>query len=125
MVQDGFRATMGGRGVTARFDPRVGGQPEPKCKVLVCGVGGRDIDLTCNLTGAIAHALWQTKGGDSTGNWCEAERILEQLAGVTGAGSSPQQAGTQAMAGTGGAERESRGMPEVVVGQKRKLNNRR
>jgi hypothetical protein len=130
-MQSGSRAAgpaVGGRAaVSARFEKRADGQPGPRCKVVVSGVGaagGREIDVTCNLTGAIAHALWQVRGGDSTGNWCEAERVLDQLAGMSapaeGTGLAPGSPVALPPIDDGSTERE----PQIFVGGKRKLNRR-
>ena len=131
MMQSGSRAAGGGvvgrSAVAARFEKRAEGQPGPRCKVVLSGVGaagGREIDVTCNLTGAIAHALWQARGGDSTGNWCEAERVLDQLAGASAAADgsvvAPGSPIARPVVDDGNTGRE----PQIVVGGKRKLNRR-
>jgi hypothetical protein len=117
-MQTGSKAsTTGAAAIAARFERRAAGQTGPRCRVLVSGAGSKDIDVSCNLTGAIAHALWQARGGDSTSNWCDAERILDQLAGMptTEPGITPAPA-----TGLSGGSRSS--APEIVVGGKKKFS---
>lgn len=106
-----------GQSVAARFMPRpaTDQKPGPGARVVVTGIGSRDMDLTANLTGAIAHALWQTRGGDSLANWVEAERILEQLAGVGAPGASSRAT----------EERQGRHVtPQVTIPSRRKPSRR-
>ena len=46
------------------------------------GAAVANIDITGPLVGAIAHCLWQARGGDSMTNWADAERALDQLLGA-------------------------------------------
>ncbi len=63
----------------ARVEPRLEGGPRV---VLTEGSGvGSQVDLTSGLVAAIAHALWQARGGDDLTNWAEAEAVLGQLVG--------------------------------------------
>jgi hypothetical protein len=84
--------------------------------VVVSGVGNRELDVTGNLTGAIAHALFQARGGDSASNWVEAERILDQLCGMS--------QGPISAAVNEAADGHSTPEAEIVVGGKRRLNRR-
>jgi hypothetical protein len=118
--------------VSARFEPRASGQPGPRCRVLVKGAGGNEIDVSCNITGAIAHALWQVRGGDSVSNWCDAEQVLDQLAGMSGLSGMTGPKGTSGMSGgtqsgqsspmRDGESRQRAGTPEIVVGGRKKFN---
>jgi len=118
----------GGRSaVAARFEKRADGQTGPRCKVVVSGVGaagGREIDVTGNLTVAIAHALWQVRGGDPVGNWCEAERVLEQLSGMGASTEGSRLAPGSPIAAPAVDDGTAQRQPQIVVGGKRKLNRR-
>lgn len=100
------------RAIRATFSTRADGERGTRTRVLVSGVHAKDLDLTGNVTGAIAHALWQARGGDAASNWVEAERILEQLAGAparpAGSAQTPEPVRTAAPervgAGGGGGE---------------------
>jgi hypothetical protein len=102
--------------VAAKFAPRpeTDRRPGPAARVFVTGIGSRDIDLTANITGAIAHALWQTRGGDSVANWVEAERILEQLAGISAPSSTSRPM----------EDRARHVPPEITIPSKRKPSRR-
>ena len=111
---------------TARFSPRSESdrQRGPRVKVLVGGVAGRELDLTGNLTGAIAHALWESRGGDSVSNWTEAERILELLGGITQPRSIPLGTTSSGVSPHDSVRQERPSMPEVTIPGKRKGNRR-
>jgi hypothetical protein len=43
------------------------------------GEGAAAVDVTGPITRAIAHALWQARGGEAAENWADAEGVVEQL----------------------------------------------
>ena len=74
--------TGGNQGVAARFVVRGdGGSPGTRHRVLVGETGGPQVDVTGVVVAAIAHALWQARGGDAMTNWADAERAIDSLAG--------------------------------------------
>lgn len=52
---------------------------------LVAGVegggAGDSVDLTRAMTGVVAHALWQMRGGEEIANWVDAERLVGEFLG--------------------------------------------
>ena len=40
---------------------------------------GGQIDITSNLVAAVAHALWEARGGDPIANWVDAESVVAGL----------------------------------------------
>ena len=65
-------------GVRARVESRKGPEKGTRSRAVVSG-NGVQVDVTGSLTGAIAHALWEARGGDSMTNWADAEAALDQL----------------------------------------------
>lgn len=56
--------------------------PLPFCVMLACGADtGEHVDVTGNIVSAVAHCLWQARGGDSLTNWTDAEAVVSQLMG--------------------------------------------
>lgn len=47
--------------------------------VLTSGSGRARRDITKNLICALAHALWETRGGSDAQNWNDAEALLDDL----------------------------------------------
>lgn len=47
--------------------------------VLTSGPGRARRDITKNLICALAHALWETRGGSDAQNWSDAEAMLDDL----------------------------------------------
>jgi hypothetical protein len=52
--------------------------------------GTEQIDVTQPITAAIAHALWQARGGDEMTNWADAEGVVDQLFGANSPGAPAQ-----------------------------------
>lgn len=48
------------------------------CRVVVC-LGAEEVEVTQGLTAALAHALWQLRGGEDVANWVGAESLLAGL----------------------------------------------
>ena len=71
-------------GVAARVVARSASEtgPGPRFRVVVSEsyAGAEQIDVTGAVVAAIAHSLWQARGGDPTANWVDAERAVESLA---------------------------------------------
>jgi hypothetical protein len=70
------------RELSIRVQPRQGDSAGPAARVFLTGTGRDDVELTGCLTAAMAHCLWQARGGDDVDNWCQAERLLADLLGV-------------------------------------------
>jgi hypothetical protein len=52
----------------------------PRSRVIIGDEGTAGmVDVTGGLIAAIAHALWQVRGGDEMTNWADAESALDQL----------------------------------------------
>ncbi len=64
--------------IRAKVERRSAGEPGSRARVLL-GDSGTELDITGALIGAIAHSLWQARGGDSMTNWADAETVLDQL----------------------------------------------
>lgn len=64
--------------VRATVESRVGQRPQAR---IILGDEGTPgvIDVTAGVTAAIAHALWQARGGDDITNWADAEAVIDQL----------------------------------------------
>ncbi len=64
--------------------------PGGKARVWVSAGGPESVEVTGALTGAIAHALWQLRGGADIGNWVDAERLFPSLLAPPPAPASPE-----------------------------------
>jgi hypothetical protein len=71
-------------GVTAKVVSRSGGDGIglPFCVTVSGGGAGREIDVTKPLVSAVAHAIWQARGGADGTNWADAEGVVRQLLGA-------------------------------------------
>ena len=74
----------GNASIAARLTARSASDSAPGSRFRLLVSDGRStaapIDVTGHVVGAIAHALWQARGGDPTANWVDAERALDSLA---------------------------------------------
>ena len=68
----------GQTGVKARVEVRTDKAPGARARVFV-GAGASQVEVTGAMVGAIAHALWQARGGESMTNWADAEVLVDQL----------------------------------------------
>ena len=62
---------MAQNNIRTRVETRSASNGGTRARVLLGDPAGQ-IDVTVNLVGAIAHALWQGRGGDSAANWIAA-----------------------------------------------------
>lgn len=46
---------------------------------VILSSGPDSTDAAGSLTAALAHSLWQLRGGESIANWADAERLLTHL----------------------------------------------
>lgn len=46
---------------------------------LIAGLGNDSVDVTHPLTAAVAHAMWQLRGGEDIANWVDAERLVDRF----------------------------------------------
>jgi len=69
-------------GVRTRVETRSEGTP--RARVLLTDATGmaEHVDVTGALVAAIAHSLWQARGGEAIANWADAESALDQLVGA-------------------------------------------
>jgi len=51
----------------------------PRPRVVVAGPQLQPVDVTGAIISAVAHALWQARGGDSLVNWADAEDVVGQM----------------------------------------------
>ena len=58
-----------------------GGDKGPGFRAVVSLGPTEVIDVTGALTGPLAHALWQLRGGVDISNWVDAERLLDDVLG--------------------------------------------
>jgi hypothetical protein len=95
MVQESPKtARLSVAAMVLRFERRPDGQQGPRFRVLAGGgvPGSKEVDLSIELTGAIAHAIWRVRGGDSLRNWVDAEMLVDQIALAGGAKRSEPEA---------------------------------
>lgn len=72
--------------IRTRVETRAAGTGGTRARVLLGDAGtSLQIDVTGGLVAAIAHSLWQARGGDPAANWFEAEGVLDQLLGAANA----------------------------------------
>lgn len=62
-----------------RVVTRGDGEKGTRLKVIVSNGSGDSLEVTGGITGAIAHALWQLRGGDDIANWVDAEALTDEL----------------------------------------------
>jgi hypothetical protein len=64
--------------VVARAAPD--GSAVPFSVMLESGApSGEHVDVTHRLVAAVAHSLWEARGGDALANWLDAENVVTRL----------------------------------------------
>ena len=100
------------------------GSAVPFSVLVSCSaVAGPQIDITSNLIAAVAHSLWEARGGDSLANWADAESIIAGLLSPSAtppppaaAGAPPSSAGAAASS-IAEAKPRSAGKPSAAAGK--------
>jgi hypothetical protein len=87
----------------------------PAARIYLRTESRGEVDLTPCLTAAIAHCLWEARGGADVDNWVEAERVLCAIAGVK----PPPAAGGKRESGAAGPLPEPSGPMPVVTTPRR------
>lgn len=86
------------------FTPAIRVQGSP-ARAVISTSPVETIDATHAITGALAHCLWQLRGGQDIANWVDAENLTKQL--LSSLGTSPPAS-----------------IPEVVVRKRAKSRSR-
>ena len=103
-------------GLAAKVVPATNKNSGVQLSVIVSGgsPGAGQVDVTHGIISGIAHALYEARGGESIGNWADAERLVQQLLGPQALGGVSASADPPAIAGrppgvSGGRARASDG----------------
>lgn len=99
----------------------------PRIRAIITGPLPAPVDVTHCLTAAVAHCLWQARGGDDAANWADAEATVEQL--LAGIATESRNEGRTADGRTtetraGEVRREVEPAPEVAVPARRPAGKR-
>jgi hypothetical protein len=79
-------------GVTAKVVSRTSGDGKGlpfTVKVSPGGASSGEVDVTRPVVAAVAHALWQARGGADMTNWADAETVVRQLLGAQAIPAAP------------------------------------
>lgn len=73
---------MSATGVRVTVTPRPAGETGPALRICLMPPTGlaEPLDVTRRLVTAVAHALWEARGGDAEANWADAEAAVMELA---------------------------------------------